>query len=235
MPAYPNQLYEALIAAALADGTSRLSGVRFSGETRAMIEALRLLGVPIRSDERLGTLAITGSGGHWRIGEASFVCVYAGAVPFLAAACCVGIGLYQLDGNCQVRQEPIEPMVNGLRDLGAAIGYADAEGYLPITIRASGLNGGTLLASPGASDDWLRALLLVSPFARTDVFLDLTGPADNATDLSATLQLMASFGVSVVADETRRIIVPAPQRYRAEMRMANGEWRVENGELRMES
>src|SRR6516225_9262909 len=50
----------ALIVAALADGTSRLTGALDSDDTRVMVEALRTLGLGVRHDPGAATIEVDG-------------------------------------------------------------------------------------------------------------------------------------------------------------------------------
>ena len=53
----------ALICAALAEGTSHLSGVLDSDDTRVMLESLSRLGFEVQHDRTACTVGITGNGG----------------------------------------------------------------------------------------------------------------------------------------------------------------------------
>ncbi len=71
----------ALIVAALAEGTSRLTGVLDSQDTRVMVESLRRLGLSLEQDVDARTLTITvaavgrrfpGRSCSWRTAEPAF-------------------------------------------------------------------------------------------------------------------------------------------------------------------
>ena len=55
----------ALICAALAEGTSRLTGVLDSDDTRVMIDSLRRLGLKLRFFPDFQRVEIEGCGGNW--------------------------------------------------------------------------------------------------------------------------------------------------------------------------
>ncbi|MCL2648419.1 MAG: hypothetical protein FWD61_15660 [Phycisphaerales bacterium] len=52
----------ALVLAALADGTTLLTGVLFADDTWQMIHALQMLGYELRIDQERGTVVIVGRG-----------------------------------------------------------------------------------------------------------------------------------------------------------------------------
>ena len=206
----------ALLAAALARGESRLTGLLLAEDTRLMIDALRSLGIPIHLDEQRAAARVLGRGGYWPNAEADLFCGNAGTViRFLTAACAVGHGAYRLDGVPRMRQRPIGDLVNALRDLGALIGYEDREGYCPLTVQARGLRGGTARFDRPDSSQFVSALLLAAPAAADDVLIECSGPLPSAPYVAMTLRVMESFGVGVVASADRRFIVPGRQTYSA--------------------
>ncbi len=80
----------ALVAAALAQGTSTLHNVLHADDTRLMIDALRSLGIAVRLDEPECRAVIQGCGGHVPHSEADLYCGNAGTVlRFLTAVCAI--------------------------------------------------------------------------------------------------------------------------------------------------
>ena len=63
VPGSKSQTNRALLCAALAEGTSRLSGVLFADDTAAMLEAVMSLGCDVRIDRHNASLEVTGIGG----------------------------------------------------------------------------------------------------------------------------------------------------------------------------
>ncbi len=84
----------------------------------------------------------------------------------------------------------------------------------PLVVEAAGLEGGATRVVGGVSSQFTSALLLVAPYARHDVRLDIDGPLVSAPFVDMTLALMGRFGVASVRHGTS-IGVAAPQRYRA--------------------
>ncbi|MEP7188039.1 MAG: 3-phosphoshikimate 1-carboxyvinyltransferase, partial [Roseiflexaceae bacterium] len=64
------------------------------------------------------------------------------------------------------------------------------------------------------SSQFLSALLMVAPYAQQDVELTLTTPLVAGPFVDITIQMMATFGVSVERDGYARFRVTAGQRYR---------------------
>jgi 3-phosphoshikimate 1-carboxyvinyltransferase len=119
VPGSKSDTNRALIAAALADGQSVLRGALFSDDTRYMMDALRTLGFSVASNEPLNTISIQGLNGHIPVSDADLFLGNSGtSIRFLAAFVALGRGRYRLDGIERMRQRPIQPLLDGLTQLG---------------------------------------------------------------------------------------------------------------------
>jgi DNA-binding winged helix-turn-helix (wHTH) protein len=109
----------AVICAALARGTSQLSGVLDSQDTRVMAAGLAALGIDIATDWGAGTMQVVGCGGRIPAAEATIDCAASGTtMRFLSAVSSLGTGTYRLDGTPRMRQRPIDDLLEPLRSLG---------------------------------------------------------------------------------------------------------------------
>src|SRR5690348_17303876 len=87
----------ALVCAALARGTSTLTGALDSEDTRVMIQCLRKLGIVIESHEQGTTLVVHGCGGKIPASSADLFVGNSGTtIRFLTAMCALGHGTYRL-------------------------------------------------------------------------------------------------------------------------------------------
>ncbi len=203
----------AFIIAALARGTSRLHGVGLSDDSRYMMQFLQGLGIDVSLDEQTRVATVKGCGGQIPASEADLFCGNAGTVVrFGTAMCTLGYGDYRIDGVARMRARPIGPLVDALRDLGAMIGYEAVEGYPPLRIQARHLFGGEVTMSGAQSSQFVSAVLLAAPQARTDVMLRLEGEVVSEPYIRMTLRIMEDFGATALA-EPGRYIVPAVQPY----------------------
>lgn len=225
----------ALIAAALADGHSVLTGILLADDTRLMIELLRTVGIAVTVDEPTCTAEVTGCGGLIPVSEAKLYCGNAGTVMrFGTALCALGQGLYELDGVERMRQRPIGALVEVLQALGAGVEYVGREGFPPLVVHANGLRGGHVAFDSPESSQLVSALLLVAPHASNDVLIEAAGDVPSLPYLKMTTAVMDRFGAAVIEQyptvaprgagqafgETvaeTKFIVAAPQRYRATM------------------
>lgn len=195
LPGSKSLTNRALLLAALCDTPVTLSGALFSEDTRLMSAALRQLGFTVEADETAGTLRVADQARGFSVGEADLFVGLAGtAARFLTALCAVAPqGTYRLDGVPQMRQRPMQPLIDALRQLGADIRCTGHEGFFPLEIRAHGLDGGQVTLDPSESSQLLSALIMVAPLARREVEIQLTDDVRRPF-VDMTAALMTRFG-----------------------------------------
>jgi len=206
----------ALLLAALADGKSIIRHSLIADDTQRMLTAIGKLGFEIRvSDPEV--MSIRGNGGAIPSGAADLNLGNAGTTyRFLTAACCLGEGTYTLDGVARMRQRPISQLVEPLRQLGGSIDYLNEEGFPPLRITGSTLEGGDLAMTPTLSSQYISALLQIAPYCRNDLNAHFNGPVTSRPYIDMTLGLMSVFGVNADIDANfTQIQVAAVQRYQA--------------------
>ncbi len=214
----------ALICAALAAGTSRLTGALDSEDTRVMIEALRAIGIDVQVQEHGKLLLVPGCGGKrpqvaTQV-EELFVANSGTTMRFLTAMLAALGGEYRLDGVARMRERPIGDLMQALQTLGADLRGELRPDCPPLRIRSSGLRGGRAVVRGEISSQFLSGLLMAAPYARQDVVIAVDGPLVSQPYVEMTLQVMESFGVHVARPATTpdggpawQFTVAAPQRY----------------------
>ncbi|MHA6690528.1 3-phosphoshikimate 1-carboxyvinyltransferase [Devosia sp. A449] len=186
----------ALLLAALANGTSRLTGALKSKDTVLMAAALRQMGVTI--DEPDATRFVVTSTGRLQRPDGLLFLGNAGtATRFLTAAVATVDGEVIVDGDDEMKLRPIGPLVTALQSLG--IDATSPSGCPPVTIRGKGSFGqGRVEIDAGLSSQYVSALLMAAPLGDGPIEIALTG-----TDIGArgyvdlTLAAMRSFGATV--------------------------------------
>ncbi len=225
----------ALVLAALADGPSALCNVLFADDTLVMMECLGRLGFELQIDRPNRVVTVHGRGGAVPNESAELFCGNSGTtIRFLAAACTLGRGRYNLDGIGRMRQRPIGDLVDPLRNLGARIEYLLEQGFPPVNVLGDGLAGGMARFGSDQSSQYLSALLQAAPYARNEVQVDLDGRLTSWPYVAMTMRLMDEFHVTpeLIRDrdsgEPRRIIVPRgvyrPQKYAVEPDASNASY-----------
>ncbi|MDR3472060.1 MAG: 3-phosphoshikimate 1-carboxyvinyltransferase [Devosia sp.] len=198
----------ALLLAALAKGTSRLTGALKSKDTQLMAAALRQMGVTV--DEPDATSFVVTSDGTLKAPGAPLMLGNAGtATRFLTAAVSLARGTVVVDGDEEMRKRPIGPLVDALRSLG--IDASAPTGCPPVTVHANGRFGaGRVEIDGGLSSQYVSALLMAAPFGEGPIEVALTGKDLDARGyVNLTLAAMRAFGASVdEADEMTWRIQP---------------------------
>jgi 3-phosphoshikimate 1-carboxyvinyltransferase len=208
----------ALPIAALARGTSVLTGALFSDDTRYMAEALDQLGVRVESDESNNTFTVTGGDGTFPAPAADLFIGNSGtSVRFLTAVLTLGHGNFRIDGVLRMRQRPIQPLITALNDLGSSVRSEEDTGCPPVLVTADGLPGGTVSVPGDRSSQYFSALLIAAPYARQGVEILVEGELVSKPYMPMTADTMRAFGVEVELDEVdwKRFAVAPGQRYEA--------------------
>jgi 3-phosphoshikimate 1-carboxyvinyltransferase len=205
----------ALVCAALAEGTSTLTGALDSDDTRVMIESLRRLGFQVRRSEQHTVIEIVGGNGQIPENSADLFVGNSGTtIRFLTAMLTLGRGNYRLSGVSRMHQRPIGDLVDALSQLGADIQCDSAGNCPPVVIRAGGLTGGTARIRGDISSQFLSGLLMACPLAGHEVELVLNGELVSRPYVEMTLAVMLSFGVTVERANWSRFLVQ-PQIYKS--------------------
>ncbi len=186
----------ALVAAALAEGTSRLVGPLRADDTEAMVDALQRLGVSVgwRDDD----LEIEGALGRFPAEEAVIDARGSGTTArFLTAAATLASGTITIDGNSRLRRRPVGDLARALNLLGAAVEVAGHEDSFPVAVHGPALSGGAATLEAGRSSQFASAILLTAPCAETDTILELTGSVISKPYIDQTIEVMRAFGATV--------------------------------------
>lgn len=203
----------ALLLAALAKGTSRLSGALKSKDTALMATALRQMGVGIE-EPGATSFVVRSSGQLTPPVEPLFLGNAGTAVRFLTAAAPLVDGSLVVDGDEAMRKRPIAPLVTALNSLG--IDAVAPTGCPPVMVHGHGHFGaGRVEIDGGLSSQYVSALLMAAPFGDGAIDVALTGKDLDARGyVDLTVAAMTAFGASVsqIDQTTWRV---APTRYHA--------------------
>ncbi|MBL8599629.1 MAG: 3-phosphoshikimate 1-carboxyvinyltransferase [Devosia sp.] len=186
----------ALLLAALAKGTSRLTGALKSKDTKLMAAALRQMGVTVEEPD--DTSFTVTSAGFLAAPAAPLLLGNAGtAVRFLTAAVALVDGMVVVDGDEAMRKRPIGPLVTALNSLG--IKASAPTGCPPVMVEGRGHFGsGRVEIDGGLSSQYVSALLIAAPFGEGPIDVALTGQDLDARGyVDLTVAAMRAFGAQV--------------------------------------
>ena len=211
-PASKSMTNRTLLVAALARGTSVLSGPLSSDDTHAMRTAVTALGAEVvqdRNDWRIegldGNVAFSGPPIDARLSGTT--------MRFVTAAAALSAVPVTITGSAPLLRRPIGPLSHALRGLGATV--EDVAGLPPVVV-SGGLAGGAVTVDAAASSQFVSALLLPAPYARATVTVTADGAMAGAY-VAMTVDLMRRWGARVeLVDERRWRVEPGGYRGRCE-------------------
>ncbi|MFI7597726.1 3-phosphoshikimate 1-carboxyvinyltransferase [Actinoplanes sp. NPDC049681] len=187
----------ALLCAALAPGTSVLSGALFADDTRAMMGAVAALGARVVTDEAARTIEVTGVDPRTTVTSGMIDARQSGTTSrfILPAAALLPVRTV-VDGTAQLRARPFGPILEALRGVGAVVEELDRPGFLPAAVRGP-LRGGPVEISGHISSQFLSGLLMAGPLMTEGLSVALTSPLVSVPYVEMTKAVMAAFGVRV--------------------------------------
>ncbi|MDO8754854.1 MAG: 3-phosphoshikimate 1-carboxyvinyltransferase, partial [Anaerolineales bacterium] len=209
----------ALLIASLANGATRLTNALFSDDSLYFAKALQTLGIDVQLDEANHEMTVTGLGGIIPANKAELFIGNSGtSARFLSAFLTLGHGEYILDGDARMKERPIGDLISALRPLGAKLGPAHTDDWSlvtdysrlcpPVKIIASGLPGGKTQIAGNISSQFLSALLMVAPYAKSPIEIEVTAELNSKPYVDMTIAIMQDFGVKVERDEYQSFRIP---------------------------
>lgn len=187
----------ALLCAALAPGTSTLTGVLFADDTRAMMGAVGSLGATVVLDEEHHTVTVTGIDPAVTGGAGTIDARQSGTTSrFLLPAAALLAGRTVVDGTEQLRARPFGPVLDALRQIGAGVEELGAPGCLPAAVQGPA-RGGPVEVSGHISSQFLSGLLMAGSLMDRGLDVSLTSPLVSVPYVEMTKAVMAAFGVTV--------------------------------------
>ena len=208
-----------LLLSAIAEGSTVITGLLDSDDTRVMLGALRQLGVQV-SELDAGSVTVQGVR-RFPVESADLFMGNAGTAirPLTAALALMG-GDYRLSGVPRMHERPIGDLVDALKGLGASIDYLGQPGYPPLRIGRGEIAADAVTRVQGSvSSQFLTALLMAAALQAgrrgKPVTLEVLGELISKPYIEITLNLMARFGVQVRRDGWSRFVIDGGAAYRS--------------------
>ena len=216
LPGSKSYSHRLLIAAALADGVSRLTGLLRSEDTLLTRDALRAMGVAIDDDGE--TMVVHGTGGKLTAPAEPIYLANSGTSMRLltGVAALVGEGETVLTGTPRMQERPIEDLVEALGEAGVPAKCVNGTACPPVLIPGGKLRGGVANIDCSISSQFLSSLLLAGVHAQQGIEVRVKGELVSKPYVEITLDIMDRFGVTVTHDDDFRVFKVAPgQSYKA--------------------
>jgi 3-phosphoshikimate 1-carboxyvinyltransferase len=211
LPGSKSYTHRALMAAALAGGTSVLTNALAAEDTELTAQALAQLGAGI--DWQGTTIRVTGRAGRWLPAARPIYLGNSGtSMRFLTALAALGEGEYLLTGTERLCQRPLGELLAALGQAGVRAVSDRGDGCPPVRVTGS-LTGGRTQLSGGTSSQYLSALLFIGPLAPKGLKIDITGELVSRPYVDLTLEVLGAFGISYYREGYRYFELPGGQSY----------------------
>lgn len=211
----------ALICAALADGTSVLSGALSADDTHAMVGVLAALGLDVVAEQDGTVLTVVGCGGSPPPCDATIDVRQSGTTArFVIPMLALGRGSYRVTAHPQMQARPMDTTFSALETLGGGFEPIGDAGHLPATIRGGGLRSGAVRVRGDASSQFLSGMLMIGPCLPDGLVVEVTSALVSQPYVELTVAVMKAFGAVVERPDPQTFaVLPGgyrPTRYQVE-------------------
>ena len=126
------------------------------------------------------------------------------AMRFATAILAVKEGDWILTGSRRLKERPIKPLVDALREMGADIEYLGEQALPPLRIRGKGkMKGGRITIPGNISSQFISALMMIAPLMQEGMHISITGEIMSRPYIDMTMEVMNSFVTGKVAEWTK--------------------------------
>lgn len=215
----PSKSYtiRSLMCAVLADGDSLILNPLISDDTEAAADVLGQAGAVIEKERdwwRVG-------GGHLYKPDGDLFCRDSAATfRFMTAISSIIPGRCRLVPGPSLARRPIEPLLEALTQLGVKCQLDDKI----VIVDGGSLQGGTAKLAGDISSQFISALLLIAPLAKTGITIQLTTPPASKPYLEMTLDCLERFGISVKTSDNLAQFEISKQEYKPTEYKVEGDW-----------
>lgn len=194
IPASKSCAHRALICAALADGTSTISGITFSKDIYATIHAMSALGASF--DIKDDIVTVRGTDGNIS-GQADIDCNESGSTLRFIIPIAAALGTDSLfHGRGRLPERPIDIYIRELTKNGVTFLTKTMPYHL-----SGKLRGGRFEIEGNVSSQFITGLLFALPLCDEDSEIILTSELESRPYVDITLDILKRFGISVTETE----------------------------------
>lgn len=205
IPASKSCAHRALICAALADGISVISGITFSKDIYATINAMSALGASFEIKDDVVT--VRGTDGNIS-GQADIDCNESGSTLRFIIPIAAALGADSLfHGKGRLPERPIDIYIRELTKNGVSF----LTKTMPYHVSGK-LRGGRFEIEGNVSSQFITGLLFALPLCGEDSEIILTSRLESRPYVDITLDILKRFGISVV-ERDDGFFIKGGQRY----------------------
>jgi len=201
-----------IIAAALSEGTSKVSDPLFSEDTEAALQAVIALGATFKAKDT--SWELTGAN-PLKAAKAAIDCGESGAtLRFMIPVAALAKGASTLLFRGSIERRPVEPLLKSLQQLDAEAHVGKIDNTDAVFVDGGGIVGGKTVIAGDVSSQFVSGLMFACPLAKKDTEITLTSALESADYVKMTEAVLSKHGVTVGVEEDR-IVIPAKQTYKA--------------------
>ena len=214
VPGSKSYTHRILIAAALSDGVCTITNGLRSEDTLFTLTALRQMGITI--DERDDRIVVYGKKGKLKpCNDPVYLGNSGTSMRLLTAVASLGQGRYTLTGIKRMEERPIQDLLDGLVQMGVTACSINNTGCPPVEVKGGNVAGGSVALRCGISSQFLSALLLIAPYTRNGVEINIIEGPVSKPYVDMTVDVMEALGAEVKRNGYEQFSVAGRQRYRA--------------------
>lgn len=212
-----------LIAAALSQGTSKISGPLVSDDTQAALRAVTALGAKVEVVEDCwvveGAQPLKGAQAPIDCGESGATLRF--IIPVAALAPEPSTFVF----GKSLEKRPIEPLLQSLKQLGVEARSQHISGKASIYVQGGGIAGGKTTMRGDISSQFVSGLMFACPMARVDTEITLTRPLESKGYVKMTQIVLGEHCVNVsIPEDFGRLSILANQTYKPYDHMVPGDF-----------
>lgn len=218
IPPSKSDAQRAILAAALAKGTSTIKNVGPSDDEQHMLQNIELLKAKVEKNPD-GSISITGSNAHLlsmarNIGESGL------GIRLLTPVLAVKGSFVKLEGSGSLTGRPMDFFDEVLPKFG--VEFKSTNGYLPFELKGPMVPADVTVGG-SQSSQYISGLLMALPLTFDTSFItvkDLT----SKPYVEMTLNTLKKFGVDIQHENFERFTVPGNQAYKSCQYTVEGDW-----------
>jgi 3-phosphoshikimate 1-carboxyvinyltransferase len=211
LPGSKSVTNRALMCAALARGTSKLTNILDAADTQAMVGALSALGVEIAPSSSESELVVLGANGRIANHQIEVDARSSGTTSrFLLALAARATRPFTITGSAQLSARPFGDGIDAVRQLGVVV----AGDGLPLDVGPGAAALSEITVRADISSQFLTGALLVAPCLERKTVISVDGVLRSRPYVDLTLSVMRQFG-AVVEEESPGRFAIEPTGYRA--------------------
>lgn len=212
-PPSKSYTHRAFIMSMLADGVSKICDPLYSEDTLASLDSCRSFGSNV--DMLENSCKIIGLSGKPETPEDVLDLKNSGTtLRILTSVASLAENYTVLTGDESLRTRPMKDLLDALKPLGVSAKSTRNNGKPPIIIKG-GFTGGETSINGNVSSQFISSILMASPYADSQVDLQVLGDFISKPYVDMTLDLMKRFGVNVEYEREKRSFHVEPQNYRS--------------------